>query len=312
MSEIPTAHGNEAIWVLGECLVDDFGDFQRLGGAPFNVASHLWALGQTAYFISRVGRDGPAARIRAQLQRWPGAEAWLQEDDTLPTGRVLVHRLGTGMHRFEILPHQAYDAIATDEALQTKAAESSFLLYHGSLALREEGPSRATWHFLATRAQGRFVDINLRDGCWQMPFLAKLLQGALVLKCNDEELRILQREFALGEGALEHVLATLRQHFDVGEIIVTCGPDGALHWDGVSLTRALAPATAVVDTVGAGDAFSAAWLHARRCGATVAQALRLANGLAARVCALDGALPEDPHDFYREFIAEMGEAARGS
>jgi fructokinase len=302
----------QPIWVFGECLVDDFGDAKRLGGAPFNVACHLWALGETARFISRVGRDAPAAEIRGLLRRWPGAAAWLQEDAQLPTGRVLVQRLGTGMHRFEILPHQAYDAIDADEELRVRALETSYLLYHGSLALREEGPSRATWRFLASRAWGRFVDINLRDGCWQRPWLAELLQGADTLKCNDEELGVLQREFGLGRGDAEAILPALAQRFGVAEIVLTCGPEGAMHWDGATLTRSHALSTSVVDTVGAGDAFSAGWLYARRLGATVAKALQVAHGLAARVCALEGALPEDPQSFYPAFVAELGVAAKGA
>jgi len=310
LSKASSAALSESIWVLGECLVDDFGDVQRLGGAPFNVVSHLWALGQDAFFLSRVGRDAAGARIRAQIERWPNASARLQEDEVRPTGRVLVHRLGAGRHRFEILPQQAYDAIAVDEIVRARMAESRFLLYHGSLALREDGPSRATWRFLASRAQGRFVDINLRDGCWQGPFLAELLHGAQVLKCNDEELTILQREFDLGDGATEGILARVQRRFAVAEIVVTCGPQGAMHWDGVTLTRSPAAATTVVDTVGAGDAFSAAWLHSRRKGATVSQALVAANLLAARICALEGALPQDPQEFYRAFDAELGEAVK--
>ncbi|MDD3761374.1 MAG: PfkB family carbohydrate kinase [Acidithiobacillus sp.] len=297
MNEIPSVG-----WIVGECLIDDFGDFRRVGGAPFNVACHLWSLGDRPGFISRVGQDPAAAEIRQYLQRCPDMHAVLQEDATLPTGRVLVHDLGGGEHRFEILPQQAYDAIAWDGELQESIKNQPFWLYHGSLAFREDGPGRSTWRHLAAQAAWRFVDINLRAGNWEPNFLAELIQGASVLKCNQEELDILRREFFLAGDSLQGAVAALAKHFSIAEVLVTRGAEGAIHWDGANLWQSRAPQVPIQDTVGAGDAFSAAWIHAKIRGRPVAQALRAASDLAARVCTLTGALPRNPDEFYQDLM----------
>ncbi|WP_308388762.1 PfkB family carbohydrate kinase [Acidithiobacillus sp. AMEEHan] len=285
-------------WIFGECLLDDFGDTQRVGGAPFNVACHLWSLGSNVRFISRLGKDPSGARIRNHLQLWPDARAILQEDATLPTGRVLVHDLGHGEHRFEILPHQAYDAIQYDKPLVDATRNQSFWLYHGTLALRENGPSRNTWRQLASRANWRFVDINLRAGNWEKNTLEEFLTGASILKCNHEELALLGKEFCLQGADLADTMAALGQRFAVAEILVTAGAQGAAYWDGRSLHQHPAVPVQIRDTVGAGDAFSAGWIYARLQGRAFTESLRLASQLAAQVCALSGALPSNPKEFY--------------
>ena len=294
MSNIPSVG-----WIVGECLIDDFGDFRRVGGAPFNVACHLWSLGDRPGFISKVGQDSAAAEIRQYLQGCPDMHALLQDDATLPTGRVLVHDLGGVEHRFEILPHQAYDAIAWEGELQESIKNQPFWLYHGSLAFREDGPSRSTWRQLSARATWRFVDINLREGNWEPNFLAELIQGASVLKCNQDELDILRREFCLAGENLPDVVVALAQCFSVAEVLVTQGAEGAIHWDGANLWQSRAPQILIQDTVGAGDAFSAAWIHSKIRGIPVAQALQAASDLSARVCTLSGALPNNPDEFYQ-------------
>ncbi|MHB8115463.1 MAG: PfkB family carbohydrate kinase [Acidithiobacillus ferrivorans] len=285
--------------IFGECLIDDFGDVQRLGGAPFNVAQHLHGLGVASVFVSRVGRDAPGQRILQHMRDWGMSMDEVTEDTLLPTGRVRVTVDVRQGHRFEILPHQAYDAICAPASV----IASIPWLYHGSLALREDGPSRATWRQLRARAQWRFVDVNLRDPWWNPELLAELIQGSSILKCNVEELEQIIRTYELPPAStLREAMQTVARHFHVQAVLLTRGAAGAAYGDGTNFYETEAVSTVIQDTVGAGDAFAAGWLWSLFRGDAIARRLQRAGELAAAVCALSGAIPDQP-EFYRTIMA---------
>ncbi len=285
--------------IFGECLVDDFGEMQRLGGAPFNVAQHLHALGVASVFVSRVGRDASGQRILQHMRDWGMATDEVTEDALLPTGRVRVTADLRQGHGFEILPHQAYDAIR----LSSGVISSIPWLYHGSLALREDGPSRATWRQLRARARWRFVDINLRDPWWSPELLAEVMQGSSILKCNMEELVRIMRTYELSPAStLREAMQVVARHFDVQAVLLTRDAAGAAYGDETNFYEAEAVSTVVQDTVGAGDAFAAGWLWSQFRGDAIPRRLQRAGELAAAICALSGAIPDQP-EFYRTMLA---------
>ena len=285
--------------IFGECLVDDFGTAQRLGGAPFNVAQHLHALGVASILVSRVGRDASGQRILQRMRDWGMPTHGVLEDDALPTGRVRVIVDARQGHRFEILPHQAYDAIS----LPVKVTDRIPWLYHGSLAVREDGPSRTTWRQLRARADWRFVDINLRDPWWNPEILAEVMQDSSVLKCNVEELEQIMRTYDLPRtSTLREAMEAVARRFHVRAVLVTQGAAGAAYGDETHFYDVKAVPTTVRDTVGAGDAFAAGWIWSGFREDAVERRLQRAVELAAAVCALSGALPEQP-DFYQRIVA---------
>jgi fructokinase len=285
--------------IFGECLIDDFGDVRRLGGAPFNVAQHLHALGVASVFVSRVGRDASGQHILQHMRDWGMSTDEVTEDALLPTGRVRVTADVRQGHRFEILPHQAYDAIR----LSSGMIPAIPWLYHGSLALRENGPSRATWRQLRARAQWRFVDINLRDPWWNQELLTEVIQGSSILKCNMEELEQIIRTYELSPAStLREAMQMVARHFDVQAVLLTRGAAGAAYGDGANFYEAEAVSTTVQDTVGAGDAFAAGWLWSLFHGDAIPRRLQRAGELAAAICASSGAIPDQP-EFYRTIMA---------
>ncbi len=164
--------------IFGECLVDDFGGSQRLGGAPFNVAQHLCGLGMSAIFISQVGNDTNGRNILDHMRQWQMPLSGVAVSKTLPTGRVeVLPDPMEGRHHFEILPHRAYDQIPLPDSLPGHVS----WLYHGSLALRETGASRQTLQKLASISDQRFFDINLRTSWWTADALRPLLADASIL-----------------------------------------------------------------------------------------------------------------------------------
>ena len=107
---------NRRLCIFGEVLFDHFPNGKRvLGGAPFNVAWHLQAFGQTPCFISRIGDDPEGQAVFAAMRDWGMDTDGVQIDPTKATGRVSV-RFDGGEPVYEIVEHCAYDAIQSEAA----------------------------------------------------------------------------------------------------------------------------------------------------------------------------------------------------
>jgi len=301
-----------AVAVFGEALVDDFGDRQVIGGAPFNVARHLAALGQDALMLTRVGLDDNGARMRAEFERFGLNPAGLQVDAMLPTGTVRVDHCESGNHRFTILPHQAYDAIEAQAAVTALAAARPATLYFGTLAQREAPSAAALASLLAATDASRYLDLNVRVGQVTERCVFASLHAADILKVNEEELQDLFGWYThtrlptddMAGADVRHACATLLRVFDLRGLIVTLGPRGAVYFEpdgGFHATPTPAAPPRLVDTVGAGDAFSAVFLLGRARGWPVDLLLARANEFAGAVCGIPGAVPDDLA-FYRPFI----------
>jgi fructokinase len=303
--------------VFGEALVDDFTTEQVVGGAPFNVARHLAAFMAPPLVITRIGSDHNGMAVRAEFERFAMTDAGLQTDQIEETGRVLVERGARG-HRFAILPNQAYDQIERDPALAALAGAAPQAFYFGTLAQRGER-SRATLAALleATPAL-RFLDLNLREGYFDEPCVTRSLQAAQVVKVNEEELQVLFRWYLqiepdaapLAADAVRTSCRALLQQFALDALIVTLGHRGSVYFgaDGTTLVNRDNPAPPfVIDTVGAGDAFSAVFLLGRARGWPLATTLARANELAGAICAITGAVPADL-GFYDKWVARWRSA----
>lgn len=286
---------NLHVAVFGEVLFDCFEDGARIpGGAPFNVAWHLQALGHDPLFISRIGHDAGGHVIRGIMEEWGMTWAGLQSDPEHATGEVTVS-VRDGEPHYEIREDRAYDFI--DAALVPRLPPQT-LLYHGTLALRSP-VSRHALNALRTAAPDcTFVDINLREPWWSRDVVLTCLQGARWGKLNLDEMQQLGYDVSEPEQAVD----AMRNDFDLDQLIVTCGGDGA--WlccrdTGMHFAPAV-PQPHMVDTVGAGDAFSAMVIHGLCSGLPAAEILHKAQGFAAAIVGQRGAIVHDRH-FYRDY-----------
>ena len=301
---LPAASGGAAIF--GEALVDDFLTEQVVGGAPFNVARHLAAFMAPQLMITRIGKDAPGLAVRAEFERFAMSEAGLQVDAMEETGRVLVERAARG-HRFTILPNQAYDFIEREAALAALEAAQPGIVYFGTLAQRNER-SRTTLNALlkASEKNGalRYLDLNLRDGQVDERCVTRSLQAANIAKVNEEELQamfgwyfqIKPDDPALSAEEVRASCQALLQMFSLDALILTLGHRGSAYFgaDGQVLTHRDNPVPPfVIDTVGAGDAFSAIFLLGRMRGWALDLTLARANAFAGAICAIPGAVPRD-------------------
>lgn len=282
--------------IFGEVLFDHFPDGSVvLGGAPFNVAWHLQAFGRAPLFISRVGDDALGRRIRDIMHAWEMDASGLQLDSAHLTGSVEV-RIEDGEPGYEIVDQQAYDFI---DVTAMPPLPDCALLYNGSLAVRNAGSAQALQQLQQGRDLQRLVDVNLRPPWWQQETVMSLLQGARWIKLNEAELALLVPD----EAALQAQMQQLQQRCGSELLIVTRGAAGAVVLASGGEEFRVVPQghDAVIDTVGAGDAFTSVMTLGLLSGWSVPLMLERAQAFASAVTRIRGASCNDP-GFYQPFI----------
>ncbi|MEE4216511.1 MAG: carbohydrate kinase [Xanthomonadales bacterium] len=286
------------VCIFGEVLFDHFPDGRRvLGGAPFNVAWNLAALGEDPLLLSRVGTDADGDSVRVAMQVWGLDTSGLQKGPGEHTGQVRV-RIEDGEPAYDIVRPVAWDAIE-----QAESPPPCGLLYHGSLALRS---ARSRASLLALRAAGPqtvFVDVNLRDHWWDPGTVSGLLDGAHWAKFNEDEL---DRLAPPGDSPQARARATIERH-GLQALLLTGGERGARLFTAAGEMLEARPGreVEVVDTVGAGDAFAAVVMLGILRDWPLQTSLDRAQAFASAVVGQRGATVHDKA-FYAPFAAWHG------
>jgi fructokinase len=282
--------------IFGEVLFDHFPDGSVvLGGAPFNVAWHLQALGISPLLISRVGDDPLGHRILDTMSAWGMDLSGIQLDTDHPTGTVEV-TFERSEPRFDIVSDRAYDFIDSAK-LPTIAAPA--LLYHGSLALRSPHSRNAAEQLLAEDKTPVFMDVNLRPPWWKKSQLRSLLERATWAKLNDVELL----ELETAEDDLQTRARKLQLELELELVIITLGKKGAMALGADGTVKNVTPNSGdkLVDSVGAGDAFSAIVIYGLLRGWDLQKILERAQAFASAIVGIRGATPSE-REFYKPFI----------
>ena len=275
---------------VGEVLWDALPLGLFLGGAPFNVACHLRALGHPAALVSAVGRDRLGDEARRRVAARGVAADLVQTHDALPTGFVAVSLDAHGEPSYRIEAPAAWDALVLTDGLIGRARRARAVVY-GSLA----GRTPATWRVveaLAAAAPLRVFDVNLRPPHDRPAAVAAGLGPADVVKVNAAELGRLAGWFDLPADGLEPAARALAERFGAGTVCVTRGADGAALLHGGAWHEDAGAPVVVRDAVGAGDAFLAALLDGLFAGAPAAAVLARANAAGAFVAGRLGATPD--------------------
>ena len=294
---------NQTVIAFGETLVDQFRDRNVLGGAPFNVACHLGALGAHPVLVPRAGKDALGDQlVQAMSERGLDLRG-VQRDPARPTGRVKVTETARG-HAFDILSDQAYDHIHARLARMVGLSLHPQMVYFGTLSQRGDS-RRALRELLGTVDACAFLDVNLRDPWVDADTLRWSLQQARVAKLNEDELERIGDLFALDGATPQARAAVLLSGFDLQRVVVTRGPAGAWTLDAAGRIESVdgMPLEQVVDTVGAGDGFSAVFMLGMLRGWSLADQLARADAFARALCGIRGAVPAS-QDFYRPFIRD--------
>jgi fructokinase len=282
--------------IFGEVLYDRFPDGHAvLGGAPFNVAWHLQAFGLAPLFVSRIGNDEPGDSVAAAMTVWHMNTKALQRDSRHPTGVVDIV-FEAGEPHYTIVENSAWDFIDANALPELPAYG---LLYHGSLALRNAASRHAFDTLLADHAGDVFMDVNLRDPWWDRETVAERALAADWVKLNENELVLL----GTGNGDIEQRAHEFLQRHGLAGLIVTLGKEGALAVTANAETACARPAASltVVDTVGAGDAFTSVLILGISRRWPLAKTMERAQSFASQIVSCRGAIVQDPA-FYRPLI----------
>jgi fructokinase len=298
-----------AVVGVGEVLWDLLLAGPQLGGAPANFAYHAHALGAPVKFITRVGNDDYGREVIRRFNEMGLPDTTVQVDELVSTGTAKVALSGDGLAHFTIQENVAWDHIAvTPEALA--AAREADAICFGSLAQRCQ-PSRNTIQQLVAATPPnalRVFDINLRQQFYSRGVIEESLQLANVLKLNDDELPALAEVLSLPgstEQKIEHKterqIECLAQTFSLRLVALTRGPKGSLLYQEGRWSDCPSRPVRVVDTVGAGDSFTAALVLGLLRKMDLDEINTLANEVARYVCSCAGGTPSLPVEFARKF-----------
>jgi fructokinase len=283
---------------LGELLWDVLPEGPRLGGAPANFAVMAGRLGNHAAILSRIGRDDLGRRAVEVLDPLPADTGHLQVDPLHETGRVTV-TLKDGQPEYTIHEPAAWDSLElSDDWVQL--AERADAICFGSLAQRSVESRQTIQTLAAQTAQAcvRVFDVNLREPFYSGEIVQESLELATVVKMNDAEvpsvlsLLGLPAEDEPGPETLrESAMGLLREFPTLQMVAVTRGGAGSLlvtreEWD-----EHPGMAVQVADTIGAGDAFTAAMTHHLLRGAGLATLNEAGNRWGSWVASQSGAMP---------------------
>ncbi|WP_034641181.1 PfkB family carbohydrate kinase [Desulfovibrio inopinatus] len=289
----PTPHTTPCLIGLGEVLWDVLADHEEIGGAPINFAYHANALGAKGIPVSTIGNDARGRRALDELQKRHLATAAIAVDPDHPTGYVPATVDEHGVATYVFPDDVAWDHLRLNDQALTIAEQADVVCF-GILAQRSAASRQAIHQFLDIAHHATvFFDINLRQHFYTQEHIETSLKRAHVLKLNDAEFPVLRAMFDLPENEHEG-LTNLVKRFDLKLAALTRGAHGSLLVAPSDSNEHPGVATDVVDTIGAGDSFTASLALGLLLGHDLATINDHANRLAAFVCRSHGAMPTVP------------------
>jgi fructokinase len=284
---------------IGEVLWDVFPDGEQFGGAPANFACHCRALGAQSYVISCVGDDARGERAVEFLQNHGVDTSALAVSDCYETGTVVVTLDSAGQPSYAIKEGVAWDHLPYSDNLDAIARELDAVCF-GTLGQRDATSRETIQRFLAATPSRclRVYDVNLRQSYWTEDVIRGSLTLANVLKLNDEELQVIAPMHDL-EGSDETIIRSLLELYGLKLVALTRGSRGSLIITPDAVSEVAGVEVSIADTVGAGDAFTAAMVTGYLNSWSLEKTNLFANRVAAFVCSKIGAVPELPETVRR-------------
>jgi fructokinase len=289
---------------IGELLWDVFPERKVLGGAPANFAYHASQFGFKGYAVSAVGNDSSGKEIMDSLTE--KKLSYLLETVDFPTGTVKVTLNAAKEPQYEICENVAWDNIPFTEQTRELAANCIAVCF-GSLAQRNEVSRNTILRFLDLVPENAYkiFDINLRQHFYTKKIIRESLSRCNILKINEDEVITVSKLFECENLSEQEVCLMLLKKYDLKYVVETKGDRGSYVFTPDEISYLDTPKVNVVDTVGAGDSFTGAFVAALLRGESIQKAHRSAVDVSAYVCTQLGAMPELPDTFKKIFASKI-------
>jgi len=275
---------------IGEILWDVIGGQEHLGGALLNLSVHAARLGHEVSLLSAVGADQRGDRAIEAMSALGLSIDLVQRSDKWPTGIVTVTVADDGQPEFEIHRPAAYDSMKLDRhGLERLASwNPDWVCYGTLLSLDPRGRNLLFETMDAIPRARRFYDVNLRPKSFTSALVLELLGWATVVKLNQDEVRSVDEMFQGSTRTLEEFCRDHAARWGWEAVCITRGELGCAILARDQYVEVPGYRVQVADTVGAGDAFAAAFLHGLNAGWPAAQIGDFANRLGAFVASRPG------------------------
>jgi len=280
---------------IGEILWDMLPEGKRPGGAPSNFAYVAGALGNHGHVLSRVGDDEAGSELLAELKTKNLATETIQIDAEYPTGAVNV-RFNDGQPVYEIAENAAWDFLELTDQWRESALNSDAICF-GSLAQRSDAACKTIRETVNLVKNLRIFDVNLRGQFFSREILRKSFNMANVAKLNADELPLVAEIFEIKKLNPEKAARDLLVKFGLKMVCVTRGANGSLLVTKKNSSEHAGFKSAVADTIGAGDAITAALAHGLLRRRTLGEINEFANKVGAFVASQTGAMPRFSEEF---------------
>jgi fructokinase len=281
------------VLAFGEILWDIIRGEEHLGGAPFNFAAHSAKCGNEAWIISRVGDDPRGMKAFNKCKEYGVNNSLIQWDENHPTGIVTVV-LDKGQPDYTIHENVAYDFIEYSDSIRDLGKNDFDVFYFGSLAQRTTLSAETLRQILLNFSfRHIFYDVNLRRGGYDVATIHQSLLSCTILKLNVDEIPVIgEMIFNQPCGNEQFCKMTCSLYTNISIVVVTAADKGCYVFEGSELKHVPVRSVKVSDAIGAGDAFSAAFMRVFLQRGVAVAAATVANELGAFVATQPGAIPE--------------------
>lgn len=280
---------------LGEVLWDVYPDIAHFGGAPANFACHSAALGAEAYIISRVGNDELGQRAKKILEQKSVITELLQIDHDRPTGTVQVTINEVGHPDYQFANDTAWDCLKWNNDVHALARKCDAVCF-GTLGQRSLESRETIRRFVHSTNKNcyRVLDVNLRQNFYDAESLEESFRLASFVKLNDQELIVVCDLLGITYAGEQDAIICLADLFSVRTVALTKGENGSILFHNRTFDIVTPPEIIAIDTVGAGDAFTAALVLGFLKNEPITSIHQRASRIASFVCTQRGATPALP------------------
>lgn len=266
---------------------------QNIGGTIFNTVVHLNRLGNKASIVTAIGNDDLGSlTIRKMKELGIGLE--FVKKVTEPTCLVKVFFGEDGNWSYSMEDRVSWDFISVRAADISRINRYKYkTFFFGTLEQRNIVSREGLIKILKEcKFDTIFFDMNLRPPSYSKEIIEFSLKECTIAKMNMEEAILTNKLFNIKADSIEEFIVSLRMLYSIDKIIITNGMNGAYFSDGDKIGHSSGFLIDMVDTVGAGDAFSAGLMHKLSEDSSLKEACDFANKMGALICSAKSSIPD--------------------